>query len=310
MKNKLFVQYLMPLAYSLFFTGAMSALIWITATYGSLNAVPIAAGLCAALYCCLAMVSLVNLFKGNKLFSGSSADVLSVPAQKAIRTAGVLIAAPALLYCAIFAFEVKSYSLTGDVEALERFGSFEKLVFGKSMVCEVAGHEHYCSAPLPVAPVSAEPEEKPTLSAQKDVDFGPYMANLQRRIKRAWFPPRSAECKRVTVKFKVHSDGAVTDLLLVNSSGIAQVDKAALKAVANAAPMRPLPEGAPSDVDIQFTFDYNVFGRGENSNFRDFGHDSFSSSSGDSFSSSPYVGDTFDSVHRAEEVAEQVKPVE
>jgi hypothetical protein len=40
--------------------------------------------------------------------------------------------------------------------------------------------------------------------------------------------------------------------------------------VENAAPFRPLPAGAPEDVDIQFTFDYNVFGGGGRGVFRQF----------------------------------------
>jgi len=97
------------------------------------------------------------------------------------------------------------------------------------------------------------------LEAEKDVDFGPYMADLQRRIKRAWFPPKGNESKRVMVVFKVHRNGTMSNLRLQRSSGLAIADQAALKAVQNAAPFRQLPDGAPADVDIQFTFDYNVF---------------------------------------------------
>ncbi len=109
------------------------------------------------------------------------------------------------------------------------------------------------------------PGSKPgrnSMGAEKDIDFGPYMADLQRRIKRAWFPPKGNESKRVVVVFKVHSNGTMSNLRLVTSSGAAIADQAALKAVENAAPFRPLPDGAPSDVDIQFTFDYNVFAGG------------------------------------------------
>lgn len=106
--------------------------------------------------------------------------------------------------------------------------------------------------------------------AQADVDFGPYMADLQRRIKKHWFPPKGNESKRVVVVFKVHSGGELSNLHLDHSSGVAIADNAALKAVEDAAPFRPLPAGAPDAVDIQFTFDYNVFtGRGTGS-FRQF----------------------------------------
>ena len=111
---------------------------------------------------------------------------------------------------------------------------------------------------------------KPSVEAQKDVDFGPYMADLQRRIKRAWFPPKGNESKRVVVVFKVHTNGTMSNLRIVTSSGVSIADQAALKAVQNAAPFRPLPSGAPSDVDIQFTFDYNVFKGGGKGVFRRF----------------------------------------
>ncbi|MBX3136159.1 TonB C-terminal domain-containing protein [Candidatus Obscuribacterales bacterium] len=281
MKNNVFNQYLRSFAYSLFFTGAMSALIWITVTYGSFAAVPVAAALCAGLYTCLALLSVVNLLRGNKLFSGASADVLSVSTQKRIRVGGVLVALPALLYCAIFAMQVKAFQLSGDAEALEKFGAFERSVFGKSVVCDVAGHEHECSLPAyEPTPVTVE-EVAPPPESNRDVDFGPYMTNLQRQIKRAWYPPRKVETSRSTVIFKVHANGTMSNLRLFQSSGIALIDQAALKAVQNAAPFHALPEGAPPDVDIQFTFDYNNFYNPSSSL-----HDNFYSegaSSGDAF---------------------------
>jgi len=111
---------------------------------------------------------------------------------------------------------------------------------------------------------------RPSVAARADVDFGPYMADLQRRIKRAWFPPKGNESKRVKVVFKVHRDGQMTNLRMVTSSGLTIADQAALKAVENAAPFRPLPAGAPDDVDIEFTFDYNVFNGGGVGKFRNF----------------------------------------
>lgn len=111
---------------------------------------------------------------------------------------------------------------------------------------------------------------KDGLRTVRDIDFGPYMAELQRRIKRAWFPPRDARSKRVKVIFKVHRNGEMTNLRLANSSGLTAADEAALKAIETAAPFHPLPAGAPADVDIEFTFDYNVFNGGGNGSFRAF----------------------------------------
>jgi TonB family protein len=114
------------------------------------------------------------------------------------------------------------------------------------------------------------PGKAPAVSAQADVDFGPYMNDLQRRIKRAWFPPKGQESRRVVVIFKVHRGGELSNLRLDHASGVASADQAALKAVENAAPFRPLPPGSADDVDIQFTFDYNVFSGGGSGLFRKF----------------------------------------
>ncbi len=107
-----------------------------------------------------------------------------------------------------------------------------------------------------------------SIAARKDIDFGPYMNDLQRRIKRAWRPPRGNESKRVIVTFKINKVGELSDLVLKIGSGYEPSDKAALLAVQAAAPFARLPEGAPSIVDIEFTFDYNVFG--SNSSYRQY----------------------------------------
>ncbi len=110
------------------------------------------------------------------------------------------------------------------------------------------------------APPNSRPNGPTSLAAKKDVDFGPYMNDLQRRIKRAWRPPRGNESKRVIVVFRIGTNGELSDLTIKVGSGFEPSDKAALLAVQAAAPFNHLPDGAPSSVDIEFTFDYNVFG--------------------------------------------------
>src|SRR5581483_2448584 len=83
---------------------------------------------------------------------------------------------------------------------------------------------------------NSNPGKAPSVAAQADVDFGPYMADLQRRIKRAWFPPRGQETRRVVVVFKIHKGGELSNLRLEHSSGVTSADVAAMKAVENAAP--------------------------------------------------------------------------
>lgn len=91
-------------------------------------------------------------------------------------------------------------------------------------------------------------------------DFGPYMKELQKTIKHNWNPPKGKESKRIVVLFKVAKDGRLLALKIYKSSGNIVADKAALEAVEVTAPFRPLPEKFKGkSVDIQFTFDYNVF---------------------------------------------------
>lgn len=103
-----------------------------------------------------------------------------------------------------------------------------------------------------------------------DINYGPYMADLQRRIKRAWFPPKGEESNVVVLLFKIHTDGSMSHLRLKTSSGSARSDMMALKAAENAAPYGHLPNGAPPDIDIEFTFDHNKFGDGGRGIFRRF----------------------------------------
>ena len=117
-------------------------------------------------------------------------------------------------------------------------------------------------------PPNARPLQPASIAAKKDIDFGPYMNELQRRIKRGWRPPRGNESKRVIVTFKINKVGELSNLLLKKGSGFEPADKAALLAVQSAAPFTRLPEGAPTAVDIEFTFDYNVFGA--SSSYRQF----------------------------------------
>ena len=99
-------------------------------------------------------------------------------------------------------------------------------------------------------------------SGSGEVDMGPWMKELQKKIKHSWYPPKGNESKRIKVSFKVHKDGHITRVKLASSSGVQVADDAALKALDDAAPFAALPDGVGDDVDINFTFDYNVFGAG------------------------------------------------
>lgn len=101
----------------------------------------------------------------------------------------------------------------------------------------------------------------PGIDSVREPDFGPYMRELQRRIKMNWDPPKGNESKRVVLLFKIARDGRLLSARVFKSSSVPSADKAALNAVELTAPFKPLPAGfRGSSIDIQFTFDYNVFG--------------------------------------------------
>ena len=110
-------------------------------------------------------------------------------------------------------------------------------------------------------PGPGNPNGSPGIDAIKEPDFGPYMRDLQQKIKRNWEPPKGEESRRVVILFTIARDGRLLSKKIVKSSGLSNADKAAMSAVELSAPFKPLPaEYRESSVDIQFTFDYNVFG--------------------------------------------------
>lgn len=109
----------------------------------------------------------------------------------------------------------------------------------------------------------SNPQDGPGLSpgvdVEQDVDFGPFMADLERRIKRNWMPPRGNENRRVTLLFYLSRDGRVMKVETSKSSGEEDADQAAIAAVQASAPFMPFPPQVKEDIlPVEFTFDYNV----------------------------------------------------
>lgn len=112
--------------------------------------------------------------------------------------------------------------------------------------------------------VFAEPYRYINKSVNENInaepDFAPYMRELQRRIKMNWEPPKGKESLRVVLLFRLAKDGRLLSRAVFKSSGDDKADKAALDALENSMPFKPLPaEFQGKSVDIQFTFDYNVY---------------------------------------------------
>lgn len=93
-----------------------------------------------------------------------------------------------------------------------------------------------------------------------EVDLSDYIAAMEKKIRKSWYPPKGEETKKIILRFKISSGGDVSSVRLKSSSGIMIADEAAIAAVKTAAPYAPLPKGAPPQIEILFTFDYSVFG--------------------------------------------------
>jgi len=113
---------------------------------------------------------------------------------------------------------------------------------GKFVVNPVVPHKEYA---------------KPVQRNNRDsIDWGPYMIDLQRKIRKAWLPPKNRESslKAPCVLFKIEKNGHVFDLRLKYPSKDELIDNAAMNAVEKAAPFSSLPEGAKDPTEIQFDF--------------------------------------------------------
>lgn len=109
-------------------------------------------------------------------------------------------------------------------------------------------------------PGPGNPNGTPGIDAIRQPNWGPYMRDLEQRIKRNWSPPKGDTSKRVVITFTISRDGRLLSKRLVKSSGVALADQAAMSAIELTAPFRPLPpEFKGQSVPIEFTFDYNVF---------------------------------------------------
>ncbi len=98
------------------------------------------------------------------------------------------------------------------------------------------------------------------IDATAEPDFGPYLAELQRRIRRNWQPPEDKQDKTVILLFTIARDGRLLNVSVKRSSGYGNADSAARQAVERSAPFRPLPaEFRNKSINVEFTFDYNVY---------------------------------------------------
>jgi TonB family protein len=93
-------------------------------------------------------------------------------------------------------------------------------------------------------------------------DWGPYAAEMVRRIKLHWDVPELARLGwkgSLTVRFFILADGKVADAKIVRGSGIPPFDFAAFQAIVKSSPFRPLPADLGSTREgVTVTFFYNM----------------------------------------------------
>ena len=87
------------------------------------------------------------------------------------------------------------------------------------------------------------------------VNMEPYTQYLHTKIMQNWKPANLENPKYVVVSFTIAKDGTLLSKRVTKSSGSPTLDTAALKAVENSAPFKPLPEefnGRSIPVQIKF----------------------------------------------------------
>ncbi len=100
---------------------------------------------------------------------------------------------------------------------------------------------------------------RPGIATLLVTDFGPYMRELQRRIKMNWNPPKGSESEQTVLIFKIAKDGSLLSCNIAKSSGNNKFDNAALNAVKHTVPFRKLPYDYKEDsVEIILKFGDNT----------------------------------------------------
>ena len=97
------------------------------------------------------------------------------------------------------------------------------------------------------------------LAARQEVDLGPYLANLRRRVQERWNPHTPDQQRQAVIGFTINRDGQISNMRVLQTSGNAQTDTETILAIQRAAPFGALPEQYPHNkLEIEFTFNIYV----------------------------------------------------
>ncbi len=92
----------------------------------------------------------------------------------------------------------------------------------------------------------------------EQVDFEGYMKDMKKAIQAKWQPPKGIAQRTIVAVFSIQRNGTIVEADIVEGSGDAGIDQAALKALKDASPLAPLPKGAPGHVQVRYKFDWKV----------------------------------------------------
>lgn len=91
-----------------------------------------------------------------------------------------------------------------------------------------------------------------------EYDWNKYVKNVQAKVKKHWYPPKSTDNYKTIVKFTVDREGKAHSVKVISSSNEKSYDEAAKKAVIAASPFEKLPDFVKdSGINIQLTLEYN-----------------------------------------------------
>jgi TonB family protein len=87
------------------------------------------------------------------------------------------------------------------------------------------------------------------------VRFGWYIDLLRTKVGQHWNPDAQQQSNQpAVITFTLNKDGSVKDVRLAQRSGNSMLDFAAQRAIADAAPFQPMPDGAGNSANIEFSF--------------------------------------------------------
>jgi TonB family protein len=115
-------------------------------------------------------------------------------------------------------------------------------------------------ASVPNSNRSSESEQG--IDAHQDIAWAPYISKLRDKVKQQWVPGFTESSRRTVLLITIDRSGQISDLQIIQPSGLSATDQAAYNAIKRAAPFAPLPTAyAGNYINIKFIFDINIHGQ-------------------------------------------------